>query len=459
MSKKKKKNVPVSGAQKLKNRVCGTAGRVFGAAKLFWARAGTALGAGGAFLNEKITAVLCRGWGALPLTAFFLLLIWITYLLFGHRYLSADFPLTFPMGLLFYLVDFSAGFISRALVGQVIALFADTLSVMQILAIARGAIVAVWIAEAALAAAAFRKSWLKGAPLICLLCVFFVFSPIAADAFPLFLGFLDPFNVLLAVLYLYVSDTKAAPLLTPLICVTGVILHYQFILSLLPMILSVEFYYVCRFKKGRAVRLISFIMTIAASAAVGVYLVFFSKYNLTMDADEFYDHLCGRFSDYRRWGLFKDYFTFYIYGDYEGVNYSNPADFVRFLLNHSLTRLEPRRLLCYAAALLPFWGVLEYLWVYAFRHSEKEKKLPWLVFMLQPLVFIVGVIASTDTARWAGNEWFTNFALLFAALRHDGELLYTASDRLKKKPLLLLFCAVMLTGYAICMIGMRTYLT
>jgi hypothetical protein len=459
MSKKKKKTVPVSGAQKLKNRVCGAAGRVFGAARRFCARAGSALGAGGAFLHKNITAFLRRGWSALPLTAVFLLLIWITYLLFGHRYLSTDFPLTFPMGLLFYLTDFSAGFISRALVGQIVSLFAPTLSVMQILAIARGAVFAVWIAEAALAAAAFRKAWLKGSPLICLLCVFFVFSPIASDAFPLFLGFLDPFNVLLAVLYLYISDTRAAPLLTPLICVPGVILHYQFILSLLPMILSVELYYVCRFKKGRAARLVSFFASLAASAAVGVYLVFFSKYHLTVDADEFYQHMCDRFSDYRSWGLFKDYFTFYIYGDYEGVNYSNPVDFVRFLLNHSLTRMEPRRLLCYAAATVPFWCVLEYFWICAFRRSEKEKKLPWLVFMLQPLVFAAGVIASTDTARWAGNAWFANFALLTVALRHDGDLLYPAAERLQKKPLLILFCAVMLAGYAVGMIGMRTYLT
>ncbi len=459
MSKKKKKTVPQSGAQKLKKRVNAAAQRVISAGKRLRAREETVLGSAGAAVCEKLSAVLRRAWSLLPLTAIFGLLIYMTYLLFGHRYLSRTFPLTFPMGLLFYLTDFSAGFISRALVGQVIALFTETLSVTQILAIARGAIVAVWIAEAALAAATFRKAWLKGSPLICLLCVFFVFSPITADAFPLFLGFLDPFNVLLAVLYLYISDTKAAPLLTPFICVTGVILHYQFILSLLPMILSVELYYVCRFRKGRAARVVSLVTSIAASAAVGVYLIFFSKYNLTMDADAFYNHMCSRFSDYRSWGLFKDYFTFYIYGDYEGVNYSAPMDFVRFLLNHSLTRLEPGRLACYAAATVPLWAVLEYLWICAFRKSEKEKKLPWLVFMLQPLVFAAGVIASTDTARWAGNVWFADFALLAVALRHDGDLLYPAADRLKKKPLLLLFCAVMLAGYAIGMIGMRTYLT
>ena len=459
MSKKKKKTVPLTAGQKLQKGLSAVGEKTDAAVKTAAGGAAAALDRAGLAAYNKINTLLRLRWSMLPLTALFLLLIYITYLLFGHRYLSSDFPLTFPMGLLFYLVDFSAGFISRALVGHILSLFTDTLSVMQILAIARWAVFAVWVAESALAAAAFRKAWLKGSPLICLLCVFFVLSPITADAFPLFLGFLDPFNVLLAVFYLYISDTRAAPLLTPLICVTGVVLHYQFILSLLPMIMSVELYYVCRFKKGRAARLVSFFVSLAACAGVGVYLVFFSKYNLTMDADAFYEHMCSRFSDYSRWGLFKDYFTFYLYGDYEGVNYSNPADFVRFLLNHSLTRMEPGRLLCYAAATVPFWAVLEALWISAFRRSEKAQKLPWLIFMLQPLVFVVGVIASTDTARWAGNAWFANFALLCVALRHDGELLYPAAQRLKKKPLLLLFCAVMLAGYAIGMIGMRKYLS
>ncbi len=458
MSKKKKKAPPQSAAQKrlrgIRNAVTDNTGRAIGRMERTAAAVRTACAAA-----ERETARFLRcKWSCAVLTALFLLLMYATYLLFGHAYLTKTFPLSFAFAIPFYLIDFRVGFLSRVLVGQIVALFTDKVSLSLIFAVSRTAVILSLALQAALAAAVFRKAFLKGNRILAALCVFVAASPITVVPMMLYLGFLDVYNLLLAIVYVYISDTRAAPFLTPLICVTGVIIHYHFALAFLPVILTLELYRIIKQKDGRALRTVSLCMTVILTGAAAVYLVFFSAKHIRIDADTLLAAMQEKFTDYKTWGLYDDYFLFNIYGDYNGMNYSAPADTVSFLFRYALDRLNRNMILHYLAALLPFFAAAEYFWICAMKKSGKGMRFAYFLFMLQPLVFAVSAIVSTDTGRWACAALFSHFALLTAAEKHDGEIMAEAARRLQKLPVILPMIAVLIAGYVIALYTVKTFL-
>ena len=402
-----------------------------------------------ALLYRRADAFIRYKYSAALIAVVMLGLMLFTYSIQRYQYLFDNFPFYATRMAQFYLIDYNVGFVSRALVGHVISLFTDKVSFALIVRLTHAAIWISLILQAGLAALAFKKAWLRKSPLLCVLFVMFVLSHHTVIPNVINFGVLDVYNLILVCLYIYLSDTKAAYALAPLICFTGIILHYQFVLAYLTLILSIELFYICKNKKGRALRIAVFCFTLLGSGALTVYLVLFSKYNVKMTSAELYDYMCAKYTDLKGFGLFEEYFTYYIYGDYQGANYSNPADFIKFLVNYSLGYINPLSHILYAASTFPVFGLLGYLWVYICRRKEKGQRLPYLVFLLQPLTLAAAMVVSTDTSRWAGATWFSCFMLLFTVLKSGEPLLPEAAAKLTetkwKKALVSL---ILLGGYA-----------
>ncbi len=444
MKKKKQKITTSQKAKAFTNKALHTAS---GAAE-------NALKKGLALSRAVLSAVnrfICCKYSAAPLSVLILALMLLTYSFSRYNYLFGNFPLHANLMTQFYLIDYSVGFVSRALVGHIISLFTNKISFVFILRLTR---VVVWLSlilQAVIAAIAIKKAWLSKSPLLCVLFLFFAISPHTVIPNVINFGVLDTYNLLLAILYIYISDTRAAYIMAPVICFTGIILHYEFALAYLTAILSIELYHICAGKTGRKLRTAVFFLTAAGSAALTVYLVFFSKYHTKMDASELYDYMCSKYDAYdlRVWGVFKEYFTYYIYGDFQGIDYSSPAKFVSFLINYAIERINPTSHLFYALSTFPVFGLLGYLWVYICKRKEKGRRLPYLVFLLQPLTLAAAMVVSTDTSRWAGATWFSCFMLLFTVLKSGDPLLPEAAAKLTetkwKKALVSL---ILLSGYA-----------
>ncbi|MCH5197816.1 MAG: hypothetical protein J1E34_02815 [Oscillospiraceae bacterium] len=411
-----------------------------------------ALNAGKTALEKADTFIRYK-YSALFLAVIMLGLMLFTYSITSYNYLFNNFPMYATRTVQFYLIDYSVGFVSRALIGHIISLFTDKVSFVFFLALTKAVLWISLILQALLAAAAFKKAWLKKSPLLCVLFVFFALSHHTVMPNVMNYGILDTYNLLLAVFYIYISDKKGAFILTPVICFTGIILHYQFVLAYLTMIFSVELYYIVKNKKGRALRAAFFCFTAAGSIALTVYLMFFSKYGVKMSASELYEYMLSKYPDARATGLFEEYFTYYIYGDYQGVNYSAPADFIKFLVSYAAERIRLKKVLLYSLSTFPVFGIILYFWIYILKRTDKKSRLPYLVFMLQPLMLIISVIASTDTSRWAGASFFSNFMLLFAVLKSDEPLLCDAAKKCvssapkKIAVLLILFLSFASTAY------------
>ena len=401
-------------------------------------------------LYKKTDSLIRMKHSAALITVFFLLLMLFTYSLTPFRYLFGNFPLYTTRTTQFYLIDYSVGFVSRALVGHIISLFTDKVSMALIVRLTHVALWLSLILQSSLAALAFKKSWLKNSPLLCALFVLFVMSHHTVIPNVVNFGVLDTYNLLLAILYVYISDTKAAYILTPVICFTGIILHYEFVLAYITFILSAEVYYIVKNKKGRFLRTAVFFFTVLSSVALTIYLMFFSKYHTRMDASELYDHMASKYTDVKGWGLFEEYFTYYIYGDYQGANYSSPADFIKFLTQYSVDRIRPFSHICYALSAFPVFGVILYFWIYIFKRAEKRMRLPYFVFMLQPLMLVLAMVISTDTSRWAGANFFSNFMLLWVVLRSDEPLLLEAAKKITgSRPKKAILSFIIIGSYAL----------
>lgn len=386
-----------------------------------------------ALLYRRADTFIRYRWSAALIAVGMLALMLFTYSIQRYRYLFGNFPFYATRMAQFYLIDYSVGFVSRALVGHIISLFTNRVSFALIVRLTH---IAVWISlalQAGLAALAFKKAWLLKSPLLCCLFVLFALSHHTVIPNVINFGVLDVYNLILAAFYIYLSDTRAGKWLAPLVCFTGIVLHYQFILAYLTLILSVELYYVVKTKKGRALRTALFCVTVLGSGALAVYLVLFSKSHVRMDAAELYDHMRSKYTDLKGFGLFEEYFTYYIYGDYQGVNYSNPADFIKFLINYSLGKLNPASHILYALSTFPVFGLLAFLWGGMAKRAPKRERLPYYVFMLQPLTLAAAMVVSTDTSRWAGACWFSCFMLLYTLLKNEGPLLAATAARATNK--------------------------
>ncbi len=425
MSKKKKKTEKRTLRQNLRARF-GAAGA---AARRARERLGKDLPAAAEKAYRAADSFIRLKWSVPFIAAVMLALMLFSYSFTAYRYLFGRIPYYVNLTVPLYLADYKVGFVSRALVGQILSFFTDKVSLSLVISLTKAALWVSLIVLALLAAAAFKKAWLKKSPLLCVLFVFFAVTHHTVMPNIINFGVLDTYNLMLAVLCVYLSDTKAGRAAAPLLCFTGIILHYQFVVAYLPCILLIELYLLLKKPEGRRLRTVSFFITAAGSAALAVYLMFFSKNGAKMSPAELADYMRAKFTDYRRVGLFDEYFTYYIYGDFQGANYSAPADFVKFLVNYSLERINVKSLVCYAFSLVPLYGVFWYFWIFLFRRGEKRTRLPYALFMLLPLVFIACVIVSTDTSRWAGASVFSHFALLFTVLRTDEQLLGEAAAR------------------------------
>ena len=402
-----------------------------------------------ALVYKKTDTFIGYKWSAALIAVGMLALMLFSYSYTRYNYLFGNFPMYATRTAQFYLIDYSVGFVSRALVGHIISLFTNKVSMALIVRLTH---VVLWISlllQAGLAAMAFKKAWLQKSPLLCLLFVLFALSHHTVIPNVINFGVLDTYNLILACLYIWLSDTKAGKWLAPAVCFTGIILHYEFVMAYLALILSVELYCIIKQKNGRRLRTALFLFTVLGSAALTVYLMFFSKSHVKMSAEELAAYMRAKFTDFRTAGLFDDYFTYYIYGDYQGVNYSNPADFIRFLVTYSLHLVNPLSHVLYALSAFPVFGILICLWAGICKKAPKKEKLAYVVFMLQPLTLAAAMVISTDTSRWAGACWFSNFMLLFAALRTEAPALAEAAKRLTdakwKRALLAL---IMLGAYA-----------
>ncbi len=377
--------------------------------------------------TEAISA-LAEKKGSLPLFIVFAFFgLWFSAFIGGHNMfdLKTEMQFTFYQ---FYLCDFSAGFVSRVIVGAVTSLFLDKVSVEQMTAVAGAAVAVSLVLLAFFAGAVLKKSIKEKAFVPLLAALLMIFEPIIAQSNYMFLGTLDVYVLILFLLILASYGTPVFYFAAPVFSVLAMTVHYHYMFSYFPAVIALFVYdtFLSEKKSRRILSAAGMGFTAAAGTASFVYFVFFAKNLLRCTADEFYELMVSRFdvSPVVKRGLeklmdgnvvFRDYFDYYIFGYNKNTfYYDSGANFIDFLRRDRISRTPGSLYIRYFVMVLPVLLAFVALWIYCASKQKGSRRLPYIAFALITLALFPELFISSDVPRWMSATLTCQFSLLFA---------------------------------------------
>ena len=260
-------------------------------------------------------------------------------------------------------------------------------------------------------------------------------------------GMLDIYLVLLLLLWLAFLKTPLLPIVTPVFCVVGMAIHYQFFLSHLPPILVLLFFYALfsEDKKKRAINASALVTGSVASGASLVYFAFIAKKHLKMTSDELFLHMAVRFgviSPHQKVDLsktlipiYRGYFDYHLFGvDHTGDHSVDAKTFISHLMELTSERVNVPMLRTDIIMFVPVFLLVTVIWIFCAKREKGVRKLPYLCFVAQALVLVPELLISIDVWRWFAAALIAQF-VVFSILYLDKKTeLHQLIDKSFKRP-------------------------
>ena len=368
----------------------------------------------------------------------------ITYLAGFRLFGLTAYPPTYQV----YVCDYSVGFCSRLFVGAVIGLFTDRVSIQLMSLIINFAVCFSLAVQAVIAGLLLRAGLKNESVSAALMGLLMMTNPLAVVENMSSPGLLDVYLLVLFLLWLAFLKTPLISLVTPVFCLVGMAIHYEFLFSFLPPMLTLLLYYAffAEKKRVRVGRWIAFAGGGAVSAASFYYFVFLAKNHLRLTSEEYYRHMLSRFSltvsqrdtltEIMGAPIYRPYFDFYIFGQYRDHDYfKNIGEFFEFLKNWTVKGFAPGMLYKDLVLFLPVFLLAAVVWGRCAAKEKGLKKLPFICFIGQALVLVPVLIISTDIWRWVSAALLTQF-FVFAVVYFDKNAsIHRLTDGTKLKPL------------------------
>ena len=366
---------------------------------------------------------------AVPISILSVMLVYLG-IIYTHGYQLFGLE-THPPTFQFYVCDYSVGFCSRLFIGAVISLFTDKVSIALMNRIVNIAVCTSLVGQAVVAGLLMRTGLKNKSPVAAVIGLFFMTNPLSVLENLFAPGLLDVYLLVLFLFWLGFLKTPLCVLVTPIVCFIGIAIHYEFLFTFLPPLLTLLLYYAF-FAEKRRVRIgrgIAFASGSAVSAATFFYFVFLAKDHLKMTSDVFYEHMLSRISMtpterecyifLMGRPIFRDYFDYYIFGEYHGDSYyENVGDFFEFLRQWNMSRFSVNSFLKNMVMFLPVFLVLAVIWGKCAAKESSIRKLPYVCFIGQALVLVPELIISTDIWRWVSAALLSQF-FVFAVVYFD----------------------------------------
>ena len=378
-----------------------------------------------AFLTEKRA-----GFFSLALFLFVIMLILCIVSLRDKPLITDDWGI-----IQLYLIDYRVGFVSRALIGEIFSWFTDTVTFTQISVVSYIAIGISLIMQSFLAALVLRKAIRENNTLMILLVGFLVCSPITITwnlspwgSSAHVLGLFDVYALIIFFIYLFAAQSTTMFILSPFLVFLGMTIHYFFALTFLPGIVALQFYFLCRDKTDRKPRLAFFVLTCAVGIITTIYFVFCAKNAAKISSDDLNNLMRSKWSG----DFFQSYFEFYIYGNYDGIDYSTPGAFLRFMLDYTINEvgLFQKQKVCYSLMAAVPIGICSVYWFKLYAKADKTRKPSFLCFALLPIFLIAALLLSTDKWRFLSTWVIMELSILYTLYLTDEPLLKTVNQEL-----------------------------
>lgn len=319
---------------------------------------------------------------------------------------------------LYYLVDYSIGKTSRLLVGSIVKLFNSDPSPEWIGGFATVVLVIVLLMSSIVIGKVIRTTESEYKPQALVFTVFMITGIFTFSGFSSFLGVLDIWMFIAALLAVVCAFNKYLRWLIPVFCAVGVLVHNAFAITYFPLIILVVLYFAVVSKKKGA-NIAVFVLSCIVTAVLTVFVTMKGTDTVVINQQQLYEMLKNRGGyTYDDHGI--GYMMFYLLGippEYTGGTvdaYAQASLFERFLImvKYSLNGVSLGYTLATVflgtAVLSVFWVI----WIKCIRNTElKSKKFVYVCFMLSVFAIPVAMLMAVDFIRWFQAGIITQFAL------------------------------------------------
>lgn len=364
------------------------------------------------------------------------------------RIFSSDFTMQGIFHCL-YVGDLSIGLSSRLLIGSILSLFTDTVTVESINSFAKVFLYISFILQSVFTAFVIRKGFAERNSFMLLLCAIFIVCPVTVCAYTLFFGVLDLYNYIIFIIamIILVKGKSSLQFLIPVLSVIGLLIHYSYFFAFFPPLFVMGLYRTVN-SEGKQFKKETAALGINSAVSVGgfFYLTIFAKNFLIMNANEMLEYVHSKTDSSVL--IFDDYLMYYIYDIFKGTQMTNTSTSLSALININnelrKTNASAKYLLFISLLLVIFWIICALL----VKTEKGKNKLPFIAACVMPLALIPELILSSDTWRWIASTVFCLFFVLFAFYLIKAPALTELFSKMKKtKPAVRIAISVILLAY------------
>ena len=353
----------------------------------------------------KATGILTGKYGVLLLTALYFSLALLVVTICGKwAYLNTSEIQTDFMAL--YLIDYRVGFVSRALIGSIFALFTDHPTVRMVTVTLTVMLLLSMLLLSFLQAKLVKKTLQSSERSVLLLsCLHFLSIAFWSGPFEN-TGLLDIFAIFVLLLYALSIDAPGdlRYWLAPIVCVVGLLIHTFFFFACFAVMASILWFDLLR--QPNRLRITLFAVTCVVSVGLFVLFVFFAQDMVRMD----WDSLSAMMHQKYDGPSMDEYFHAYLYGQNGEHVMQDGTDLIDHLHDNSSFFNATRTR--YAKYLLP--AVAPFVWGCVNGARKKGGRLLAYLGLLVPyLALFPELYVSSDDSRFFSPLLISQFLMLY----------------------------------------------
>ncbi|MBQ8762933.1 MAG: hypothetical protein IJZ07_02365 [Clostridia bacterium] len=321
----------------------------------------------------------------------------------------------------YYLFDFSMGINSRVLVGSLVKLLTSHPTEEWITGFATVILIFGMLLTAFALGGVVKNSKSENKFAVFVFIVFFVSGAYTISLFSRFFGMLDIHMYILALISVVFAQNKYLRWLVPVLCVSGVLVNYVFIMSYFPFVLLAMLYYADKSEKKLG-DITVIVITLISVLALTLYCVFVAKDHMFMTFEEalkiMEEKIGHTLTDEQ-----NEYASLYLFGfhteseEIYGVKIADASPieylyyFIRFLYEN---RIGMSGIITLSIITVPVVAAFWTIWIMCIKNAEKKsRKFVYLCCILSVICIPVCCILSTDFIRWIGSGVICQFGMCF----------------------------------------------
>ncbi len=348
-----------------------------------------------------------------------------------------------------HLVDLKIGFISRTLVGSISGLLWEHPTENNIVFLQSTVVILTFFLTSLYLGKCIREAEGKNGQILFILSLIIAVFPYGFMSYINLFELLDIYWVMSAVIILLIADNKKAAFLIPVFIITGLWVHYSFVLAFMPLIYVLCFNKCIKKKSKSSYALTAVTVFISISATVYFLLTTHTLHYLTFD--EFIDYIIdkagSRITNIEKYvGLgFRSFNEINRLYKITTLPESSP-ELLKALVGNFLMAFRdttPLAMICDIILACPVMLFFEAIWKKAIKLTEdKKEKFIFFLCLISPLIQFFACFTSSDTSRWLSLMVISSLFMLSIFIKERNtaaeEALTNITDTVKEyKPVLI----------------------